>query len=138
MKKLIYLIVAIVALGLIVPGCIPVVPPSEQGVLDMRSYGGTTWYVDDDDYPVQGVGSFDDPFCTIQAAIDAASDYDTIIVAAGTYNENINIYKSLTVVSEDGAEVTIINAQGVPIAVLINGADTVATFDGFTVDNYDM
>ena len=31
MKKLIYLIVVIVALGLIVSGCIPVVPPAEQG-----------------------------------------------------------------------------------------------------------
>jgi len=74
---------------------------------------------------------------SIQAVIDGADDYDTIYVPAGTYNENINIDKILTVVSEDGAEVTIINAQGVPIAVLINGAETVATLDGFTVDNYD-
>lgn len=34
MKKLIYLIVVIVALGLIVSGCLPVVPPSEQSELD--------------------------------------------------------------------------------------------------------
>jgi hypothetical protein len=33
MKKLIYLIVAIVAFGLIVAGCIPMVPPSEQNEL---------------------------------------------------------------------------------------------------------
>ena len=33
MKKLIYLIVAIAVLGLIVPGCIPVVPPVEQNEL---------------------------------------------------------------------------------------------------------
>lgn len=74
---------------------------------------------------------------SIQDAIDAASPGDTICVKSGTYNENITIDKSLVVVSVEGAEVTIINAQGVPIAVLINGADTVATFDGFTVDNYD-
>ena len=34
MKKLIYLIVAIVVLGLIVAGCLPVVPPAEQSVAD--------------------------------------------------------------------------------------------------------
>ena len=33
MKKLIYLIVAIAVLGLIVPGCIPVVPPLEENEL---------------------------------------------------------------------------------------------------------
>ena len=34
MKKLMYLIVLIAALGLIVSGCIPVVPPAEQSVVD--------------------------------------------------------------------------------------------------------
>lgn len=116
MRKLVYLIVVIVALGFIVVGCLPTVPPTEQGEL------GTL--------PNKSPGS-------IQAAIDAADPFDTITVVAGTYNENITIDKSLTVVSLEGPEVTIINAQGVPIAVLINGVDTVATFDGFTVENYD-
>lgn len=74
---------------------------------------------------------------SIQDAIGNASAGDTVLVYSGTYNENINIDKSLTVRSVEGAKNTIINAQGVPIAVLINGADTVATFDGFTVDDYD-
>ena len=37
MKKLMYLIVAIVILGLIVSGCIPVVPPTEQGELGSQT-----------------------------------------------------------------------------------------------------
>ena len=73
---------------------------------------------------------------TIQDAIDNASPSDNIEVAAGTYNENINIDKSLTVRSVEGAENTIINAQEAPMAVLINGKGTIATFDGFTVENY--
>ena len=89
-------------------------------------------------------------YATIQAAIDDADPGDTIIVAAGTYSEwqdvsafgtgkstGIMIDKSLIVVSVDGAEVTIIDALEADMGVLINGEDTVATFDGFTVDNYD-
>lgn len=37
MKKLVYLIVVIVALGFIVVGCFPVVPPTEQGVADDKA-----------------------------------------------------------------------------------------------------
>jgi len=83
MKKLIYLIVLIVVLGLIVAGCIPVVPPAEQSNTDNLTKG--TWNV------VPGVDA-------IQTAIDQASDYDTIIVAAGTYKEQVNIEKPLTIV----------------------------------------
>ena len=35
-------------------------------------------------------GSAEHPFDTIQEAIDTAIDFDTIIVAEGTYTENIN------------------------------------------------
>src|SRR5262249_19162423 len=46
----------------------------------------------------QGPGS---DFTTIQAAVDAASNGDTILVAAGTYNENVVIHgKQITI---DGA-----------------------------------
>jgi parallel beta-helix repeat protein len=51
-----------------------------------------------------------DDYPTIQAAVDAANVGDTIIVRDGTYTENIDVNKSLTIKSENGAEATIVQA----------------------------
>ncbi len=51
-----------------------------------------------------------DDHLTIQAAVDAASPDDTIIVIDGAYIENVEIDKSLTIKSENGAEKTIVQA----------------------------
>ena|SRR5882762_8467466 len=51
---------------------------------------------------------------TIQAAISAAQNGDTILVSPGTYAENIDfIGKAITVKSTNGAKVTIIDAHQV-------------------------
>jgi len=83
MKKLIYLIVVLVALGLIVAGCLPTVPPAEQGELSSLTKANSTIYVDDD-----GTPGVDCDYNTIQEAIEADTtvDGDTIDVAAGTYD----------------------------------------------------
>ena len=49
-----------------------------------------------------------DPTSFIQGAIDAAGPGDIIMVAEGEYDEDLNIDKSLTLQSADGAEVTTI------------------------------
>ena len=52
-------------------------------------------------------------FTTIQAAIDAAVDGDTVLVAPGTYVENIDFLgKAIIVVSSAGADVTTIDGSG--------------------------
>ena len=74
MKKLIYLIVLIAVLGLIVSGCIPVVPSTEQnesGTLPNKALG--------DVWNVPG------GYATIQLAINAATGGEIINVAAGPY-----------------------------------------------------
>jgi parallel beta-helix repeat protein len=80
---------------------------------------------------------------TIQAAVNAASDGDTIIVAAGTYRENVDLNKSLTLKgaqagvdarSRSGPETIIEPAEGTGIRV-ITAANRVVVIDGLTVRN---
>lgn len=72
---------------------------------------------------------------TIQAAIDAASDGDIILVRAiQTYNEAININKALQLYSIDGS--AIIDGSGItPTSAGLVGitASGNVIFDGFTV-----
>ncbi len=72
-------------------------------------------------------------FDTIQSAIDAASSGDTIEVAPGTYDEDININKSLTLKSESGADNTLIRGQkgGNNATIRVSANDVI--IDGFTI-----
>ena len=74
---------------------------------------------------------------SIQDAILAAVDGDTILVGSGTFDEaNLHIdTNNLTLTSANGAEETIINATGTTRnAILIEA--TGVTIDGFTVKNW--
>ena len=74
-----------------------------------------------------------DSYPTIQAAVDAASPGDTIIVRDGTYTENIDVNKDhLTIQSQSGAEVTIVRAANPNDHVFSITADSV-NIDGFTI-----
>ena len=70
------------------------------------------------------------PCCTIQAAIDAASPGDTINVAAGIYEEQLIIDKSIILQGED-RETTIIEYPAVPVSdqylVLVKADDVTIT-----------
>jgi hypothetical protein len=68
-------------------------------------YSGPTWHVATTGSDSTGDGSEDNPFATIQAGIDAASDGDTIYISIGEYNDNFQLVnKSLTLTGEDEEE----------------------------------
>lgn len=74
---------------------------------------------------------------TIQAAIDVAQNGDTVLVAPGTYYENINFRgKAITVKSSDGPSATIIDGSANGSVVTFNsGESSDAVLSGFTIQN---
>jgi len=71
-------------------------------------------------------------YLTIQAAVNAANASDTIMVGDGTYIENVNVTKSLTINSVNGTAFTTVQADNPSDHVFEVTADNV-TIDGFTV-----
>jgi len=74
---------------------------------------------------------------TIQAGINAANPGDTVLVAAGTYTENINFNgKAIRVVSASGPKVTIIDGGKLNTVVTFSSGETTASIlRGFTIQN---
>ncbi len=72
---------------------------------------------------------------TIQEGIDAAQNGDTVLVAAGTWVENINFQgKSISVTSESGPAVTTIESGAFRSVVTFAGGETLdALLEGFTI-----
>jgi len=70
---------------------------------------------------------------TIQAGVDAASAEDTIVIASGTYYENILVDKPLVFASEAGPESTIIDGGGL-IGIEISAGNS-GSMSGVTFRN---
>ncbi len=71
-------------------------------------------------------------YLTIQAAVDDVLAGSTIVVADGTYNENLVIDKPLTVTSANGSESTLITALNENQHVIIVQAENVS-ISGFDI-----
>jgi hypothetical protein len=87
-----------------------------------------------------------DHYTTIQAAINAASANDTIVVRSGTYRENLRINKPITLTAQTYDAVnpvrntTIIDAGGFTISRVIEvpaGTPGIVTIRGFIITNAD-
>jgi parallel beta-helix repeat protein len=78
-------------------------------------------------------------FTGIQAAIDAANDYDEIEVAPGTYTEAINFDgKAIRIYTTDGPNDTTIDGTGnYHVVQCVNGEDANTILEGFTITGGD-
>jgi hypothetical protein len=77
-------------------------------------------------------------YATIQAAIDAASSGDTVLVAPGTYHESVNFEgKAITVMSGQGPGATSIDASGLGSSVVTfaTGEGRGSVLQGFTIQH---
>jgi parallel beta-helix repeat protein len=94
--------------------------PLEEDLLITIKAHPTTWTVDDD-------GPAD--FSTIQEAINAASDGDTIFVYNGTYNESVVVNKTVALTGENRIT-TIINGR-----ICVDRVANNVEISGFAMDS---
>jgi len=70
-------------------------------------------------------------YTRIQDAVNAVGNGDTILVAAGTYNENVDVTKSINIIGA-GAEITTVKAYN-PNASVFHITANYANISGFTI-----
>ncbi|MDB9853778.1 FG-GAP-like repeat-containing protein [Candidatus Marinimicrobia bacterium] len=81
-----------------------------------------------------GTGFLDSPMSSIQSAINASSDGDTVIVHNGVYFENVNLNQSITLMSLNGPQLTIVDANSFGTVITMKDANSIV-LDGFTLRN---
>jgi len=81
------------------------------------------------------------PGDSIPAAIDAAIDYDEIVVGPGKYVETINFSgKAIVLRSSGGPDITMITTDAAgpgPVVVCTSGEDHETVLEGFTISGPD-
>jgi len=116
----------------------------DEGALENPVFNDPVWYVATTGSDSTGNGTETNPFATIQTAIDSSSNGDTVLVAAGTYNESINyngkniIVGSLYLTTQDTSYIssTIIGGDSSGSIVLFESfEDSTAVLNGFTFQN---
>ncbi|MEQ8763368.1 MAG: right-handed parallel beta-helix repeat-containing protein, partial [Planctomycetota bacterium] len=96
-----------------------------------------TIYVDASNPNCPGTGTQTDPYCLIQTAIGAANTGDTVLVAPGTYLENVDFLgKAIEVRSSNGPGVTTIDGNLLGSAVAFRtGEGPLSKLSGFRIQN---
>ncbi|MCW3134245.1 MAG: right-handed parallel beta-helix repeat-containing protein [Methanophagales archaeon] len=115
--KILAILMALVLIG----SCAAMPSVGDVSESEVKSSSSATIYVPDD-------------YLTIQEAVNAASAGDTIIVRDGTYTENVEVDKRLTIRSENGSDSTIVQAANLSNPTFEVSADGV-NISGLTVKN---
>ena len=102
---------------------------------DCIPFIGPVWYVSTTGSDETGDGTEENPFATIQTGINAAVNGDTVLVAAGTYVENIYINQDISIISISGEDSTIIDGNQSGSVLTINGDSLEIVLSGFTISN---
>lgn len=106
---------------------------SEQWVYYFEPRG--IWYASNFGDDIIGNGSQYSPFATIQHAVDAAHDCDTISVESGTYHENVTCWENLTISGQDKLN-TVIDAGGAGTGIeIVSPSVAQGKISGFTIRN---
>ena len=111
-----------------------------QYFVRVRVNNGTTWgswFTATFRLHTTGTIRVPEHFASIQEAIDAALDYDTILVSAGIYEEALLVdQKSVSLISEDGAAVTTLQLPTGEVGVVVTfneAGDSATALEGFTI-----
>src|SRR5262245_61055524 len=91
----------------------------------------TTWYVDAGSSG-SGSGTQADPFQSLQDAITAAVNGDTILVAPGVYGPGTTVNEDLVIRGTAGPSATTITGSTQGPACVIDGTGVTCTIEGFT------
>ncbi len=107
-------------------------------VLSSMTTAQTTWYVDVYN-PPPGSGTINDPYSSIQYAIDQPETHqgDEILVLPGIYAENLDFHgKSLVLFGQQGPAITSVDGMGIaPVLRLESGEGPPTRIEGFTLLN---
>ena len=85
-----------------------------------NDYSGPVWYTAVGGSDITGTGSFNDPFLSIQSAINFSSDGDSVHVSMGYYQENLDLNGKAIFLTGDGTGITGIVGDSTAPVILIN------------------
>jgi len=107
-----------------------------QTVILRAGYYGPIWHITPTGDNLNGDGSVNNPFASIQSAIDASADGDTVMLAPGVYTEGLVQFYNKSVVL--GSNILLANDTSYTSSTVINASDSGFTALIYNADNIEI